>query len=210
MKKHEIIKMLLLAVLILPACINAFAATPTADDIMKRASANLKSAKGVNCKFSLTADKRTINGTLKTSGNKFAITTPLSSAWYNGKCMWTYNPSSKETTLVVPTSAELRETNPLEYIKEYYSSFTPALSNKKQSGKYIVTLTPKKKSSEVRSLELTLNSSSLKPDIISVTLKNGTVTKITINSIEYNAAFKAIEFDYPKSKYPKIPIIDLR
>lgn len=209
MKLNNIFKSGLLFALLIITPLNALSAT-TAADVMKRASDNLKAAKGVNCKFSLSSNQGNMAGTLKTSGSKFALNTPASSTWYNGKNMWTYNASTKETTLVTPTASELRESNPLEYIKGYYSAFTPSFSNTKKTGKYVITLTPKKKSNEVKTLDVTLNAKTLKPEVISIVLKSGAKSVITINSIDYNSTFKASDFEYQKSKFPKVQIVDLR
>lgn len=210
MKLNSIFKFALPLVWLIIAPLNAFSAAETAADIMKIASGNLKAAKGVNCKFTMSSNQGNISGTLKASGPKFALTTAAASTWYDGKDMWTYNSSTNETTLVTPTAAELRESNPLEYIKQYYSEYTPTFSNTKKTGKYIITLTPKKKSNEVKTLDVTLNAKSFKPEVISIVLKSGAKSVITINSIDYNYVFKASDFEYQKSKFPKAQIVDLR
>lgn len=209
MKLNDISKLVLLLVLLIIAPLNALSAN-TAADIMKRASDNLKAAKGVDCKFTLSSTQGKIAGSLKTSGAKFALSTPATSTWYNGKNMWTYNPSTKETTLVTPTASEIRESNPLEYIKGYYSAYTPTFSKTKQTGKYVITLTPTKKSNEVKTLDVTLNAKTLKPEVISIVLISGAKSVVTINSIDYNSTFKAADFEYQKSKFPKVQIVDLR
>lgn len=192
------------------APLEALSAPTTAASIMNQTADKIKTAKGINCKFTLSSNQGKLNGSLKVAGVKFALNTPASSSWYNGKNLWTYNSSSKETTLVSPTSSELRESNPLEYIKGYSTAYTPAFSKTKQAGKYLITLTPKKKSNEVKTLDITLNAKTLKPEVISIMLKSGIKSEISINSIDYNAVFKATDFEYPGSKYPKVPIVDLR
>ena len=116
MKLNNIFKFGLLLALLVIAPLNAFSAT-TAADVMKQASDKLRTAKGVTCKFTLSSNQGKMAGTLKSAGAKFALTTPASSTWFNGKNMWTYNSSSKESTIVAPTESEIREVNPLEYIK---------------------------------------------------------------------------------------------
>ena len=209
MRLKNISKIAMLLAMLIIAPVKGLSAT-TAADIMKRASDNLKAAKGVNCKFTLSSDQGKMTGTLKASGAKFTLSSPASSTWYNGKNLWTYNAATKETTIVTPTASELRECNPLEYIKGYYSAFTPSFSKSKLTGKYTITLSPKKKSNEVKTLDVTLNAKTLKPEIISIVLKSGYKSVITINSIEYNSTFKTSDFEYQKSKFPKAQIVDLR
>lgn len=158
----------------------------------------------------MSANNGTLQGTVKSSGNKFAIETPSVSSWYNGSNLWTYNAASKETTLVKPTPAEIRESNPLEYVKNNTKEYTASFSKLKQAGKYVVILTPKKRSNEIKSLELVLNAKTYKPEKMNITLKSGVTSKIVIKSIDYNAHFSNTDFEYPSSKYNKVKIVDLR
>ncbi|MDE6071747.1 MAG: hypothetical protein K2G53_04255 [Muribaculaceae bacterium] len=209
MKFRYIYKFVIAAILAL-SCSPQANAGASAADVMTKAANQIKSAKGILCKFTLAADGGKVSGTLKSTGTKFALLTNAYSTWYNGKDMWTYNASSKETTLVKPTIAELREVNPLEYIKGYSTDYTPTFSKKKLNGKYVINLTPKKKSNEVKSMELILNAGSFKPEKLSLNLKSGVNTTVTINSINYNSPNKVSDFEYPKSQYPKVKVIDLR
>lgn len=209
MRSKYIYSFLLILYIGIFGCLNV-SASPTASEIMNKAGATLKSAKGISGKFTLISGKNKLSGNIKVAGSKFAIESGASSSWYNGKQMWTYNPTSKETTLVIPTPAEINETNPLEYIKGYSNEYTASFASQKLAGKYSILLTPKKKRNTVKSVILILNSKTLKPEKLTVTMKSGTKSDILINSLDYNSALKSSDFEYPKSRYPKIPIVDLR
>ncbi len=184
------------------------AATP--DEILKKATDKVNSAKGITGAFNINGNGQTLSGKLYVAGSRFHISTPSYSVWYNGKNMWSYNSSSKETTLIQPTSSELQETNPLEYMKTYSKEFSAKFAAKKSTGKYIIDLTPISRRSSMKNVQITLNSVSLKPEKFVITAKNNSITIISVRSLEYNSSLKPGIFEYPKNKYPKVEIIDLR
>ena len=124
--------------------------------------------------------------------------------------MWTYNPSINETTVITPTKEEIMESNPLEYLKTYSSSFKSAFSKKKMTGKYVLLLTPKSKSNQVKSIEIIIDAKTYKPSKFTITSSSGTVNVINIKSLDYSSILAHSEFEYPRKKYPKAQIIDLR
>jgi outer membrane lipoprotein carrier protein lolA len=182
----------------------------TASEIMNKAARKAKSAQTISGTFSVTTSGKTFNGSLKASGSKFSFLTPMASSWYNGKNMWTYNASSKETTLVTPTASEIAESNPFEYLRTYSANYNATFSNKKIAGKYVIVLLPKSKRNTIKSVEVSLNGKTLKPERFVITPRSGASTTINVKSLEYSGAVKASEFEYPKSKYPGVQIIDLR
>lgn len=201
-------KLYLIILSLLLTSIGSFALTPA--EILKKASATATSSSGIKGSFTLNIGGKSISGTIASSKDKFAIATPISSSWYNGNVMWTYNPSSKETTLVKPTSAELQETNPLSYLKSYSSEFTPSLSSKRVAGKHLINLVPKSKRNNIKAIEVVIDSKSFKPDSFTITSRDNSKVVLKIKTLKYGVAIPASTFEYPKSKYPGIEIIDLR
>ena len=199
-----IISILALALSFLPAM------GETAAGVLQKAAHAAQTAKGINGTFRISQNGQSVNGTFKSTGSKFSLLTPQISTWYNGKNMWTYNASSAETMLTVPTKEEISESNPLEYLKSYNSTYTPSFSKKKMKGKYLIVLTPKSKRNAIKSIEVTINSASWKPEKFVVTGSGKSVTTITVVGLNYNVALNASAFEYPKSKYPKVQIVDLR
>lgn len=206
--KLSAVLLMVAAFFMIMPCARANAAE-TAQSVLAKASAKVTGTKGMSCAFTLSASGRSVKGTLKSSGKKFALITPVSSSWFDGRNMWTYNPSSAETTLVNPTADEIAETNPLTYISLWKSSYDARFSNSKIKGKYVVELTPKRRHSAVKKVVITFNRNYI-PEKISVTGSNNAVTTVAVSSVNYNAAVKASDFVYPKSRYPKAEIIDLR
>lgn len=182
----------------------------TATEVMNKAASYAKAAKGIVGVFGVTTSGGSFTGSLKASGNKFVFATPVSTSWYNGKHMWSYNTSSKETTVVTPTANEISESNPLEYLRTYSANYSVTFSKNRVAGKYVVTLIPKSKKNQVRSVEITLNSKSFKPKKFVVIPRAGTAATVRIKSLDYSKSISASEFEYPKAKYPRVQIIDLR
>lgn len=206
------VRHILMSILMIVCCsISLSAATTlTAQDVLTKTVNKINSAKGITCSFSLHANGRKISGTLKSSSNKFAITCAAYSSWYDGSKMWTYNPSTKETTLTIPSATEIAETNPLSYVRSYSNSFKHAFAKEKHSGLYVLTLTPIKRVQGIKSITLYVSTSNFTPSRIKITMSNGTSTDIALSSVNYSANLPASTFVYPAKKYPKVEIIDLR
>ena len=202
-------KRILIFFAVLGACCMACLATSPAE-VLKKAATAANSSKGIKGSFSLTMSGKSLTGKISVSKEKFTISTPVSSTWYNGTSMWTYNPSSKETTLVKPTAAELQEANPLTYLKTYATDFTPSFSNKKISGKYVVNLVPKSKRSGIKNIEVVIDSKTFKPNTFTITSRDGSKVILKMQTLQYGVSIPVSTFEYPKNKYPKIEIIDLR
>lgn len=199
----SIILSFLLTLLAFPA-----AAALTAEQVAQKAAALISDPKGVSATFTLAGNGRSTNGTVKTSGSKFAVLMPQVSSWYNGKALYTYNPRINETTVLTPTATELMESNPLLYVKGgtgYRYSFSPV----KRTGKYVIDVVPVKKGSGIKKLTITVNSSSFAPEKITVDTGSGT-SVITVTSFKGGVSVPASEFEYPKTRYPKAEIVDLR
>lgn len=180
----------------------------TAEEVAQKAASVLTSTQGLQADFTLKSNGRSGKGAIKSSGNKFMVEIPGAISWYNGKDLYTYNAKSAETTVVTPTARELLEVNPLLYVKNSGGNYNYNFSTVKRNGKYIIDLTPKKKS-EIKKLAFTINSSNYNIERISVTTSGG-VTEIIIDTFKNGVSLSANDFEYPKNKYPKAEIIDLR
>lgn len=185
-------------------------AAPTAQQVLAKTAAVMNKSGSLVCSFSVNTGGNTITGTLKNSGKRFAVVTSSASSWYNGKNLWTYNPSSGETTLVTPTQAELAEVNPLLYVNSYSSNFTASLSKTAKAGSYDVVLTPKKRNSGIKSVIISINASDWHPTRVVVRPTSGKAVTLTVKNLRLGAKISPSEFEYPKKKYPKAEVIDLR
>ena len=181
----------------------------TPQQILAKAVAAVSNAKGVECKFSIYNSGYSGSGVIKSLGNKFTVTLPDVEVWYNGKDLYTYSKRSGETTVVNPTSEELSESNPLAYVYGASKNYNVAISTVKKTGKDVLELTPKRKG-EIKRITLTLRKSDSAPEKIVVEPAHGNPITAEISSFNTSVSLNNGEFEYPKSKYPNVEIVDLR
>lgn len=204
------IRKLLLCFLILSFAVCGADASLTASQIVAKASQRITRAGSVTAGFRYSGGGQSGLGTLKASGKKFIVETPGMSSWYNGKNLWTYSAVSRETTVVTPTSGELAETNPLTYMTSASASFTFSFGRGDSPVRRIIVLTPKSRKLGVKGVILELEGKTLNPLKIIVRGGDGSVSTIVITKFQLGKGLPASNFEYPKNKYPKIKIIDLR
>lgn len=195
--------------LIMGLCCQAKAAE-TADEVLKRVETAIKTADGISASFTITSGSHRLAGSMKSSGDKFALETSSVSTWYDGKTMWTYNAGNKETTVTTPTASELADANPLFIVKAYSSNFTAAFAKSQAKGSTTIVLTPKSKKLGYKSVYMTIpDNSSFPSQVIAVSLSGQRII-ITISQTKKGIKFQSSTFTYPKSKYPNAEIVDLR
>ncbi len=205
---HELLTAIVALLAALPMAVGASAAL-TAQQVAQKAAAVIAGAKGLSAGFVATGSGVTSKGTINGSGTKFSVITPQVSIWYNGKSLYTYNPRTSETTITTPDAQELLESNPLLYVKGGVSGYTCTYSATRQKGKYVVDLTPRNKRSGIKKMTFTVNASDFHINKIVVVGSGGTTT-VNVTSFKTGVAFPASVFEYPKARYPKAEIIDLR
>lgn len=182
----------------------------TADQILKKASAAINNANGLSASFNIDYGTQRLTGTLKTSGKMFVLQTSSSSTWYDGKNMWTFNAKNNETTLINPTAQEVAEANPLLLVNSYSMQFVASFAKNQTKGNKTILLTPKSKSIGYKSVLVTIPDGSNYPSMLVVVPSSGQTVKISISNVRTSQKFSNSTFVYPKSKYPKAEIVDLR
>lgn len=181
----------------------------TPEQVAQKTAAVISNAKGLSATFSITGNGNSGNGTIKQSGNKFSVTLPGVAIWYNGKDLYTYSARTNETTVVNPNASELIESNPLLYVNGAGKNYTYSFSPVKRNGKYVVDLVPAKRKGDIKKLTFTVRSADFHPERIVVDTRQGAIT-IDIKDLKTNLSLSAGEFEYPKAKYPKAELVDLR
>lgn len=182
----------------------------SASQVLNDALANIRKGKGITCDFVLTANGQNISGTLKSVGNKFSIQTPAGSTWYDSKNMWTSNYSTKEITLVNPTSSEIQEANPLSYLQSNSTDYVIAFSKHKIAGQYIVILNPKKKNTGIKAVEISIGQSSKLPSRIRIRDSRDNISSLKISKLNLNATIPNSAFVCPVSSLKGYELVDLR
>lgn len=181
----------------------------TAKETLDLAVRKLTTAPGVSADFTISGPQGKSNGKLKAKGNCFSIVTASAGAWYDGKSMTTWSAQSGEATIVTPTAAELRETNPLLYLHTA-SDYTANYAKSSNASQKVLVLTPAKRGLTARKITITLNAASLTPSTITILLSDGKTLTVTLRNMSFKSSINANEFRFPKSRYPKAKINDLR
>lgn len=200
----------ILAFMILVMAGLSLSAAETADAVLRRAAAKINGANGLTASFTLDSGGKKVSGTMKAEGKKFCIESSVSSTWYDGKTMWTYNVSAGETTVMIPTAQEVAEANPLSLVNSYSGEFTAAFAKTQKAGSKTIVLTPKSKKSGYKSVHVTISESSSIPSLIVVIPSSGQKLTVSITKASFGQKLPASAFVYTKSKYPKVEIVDLR
>lgn len=175
-----------------------------ANTVLAKTAAKLTSAKSVTAKFSGSA-----SGSITVSGSKFTMSAGGNGVWYDGTNMWTYSKKAGETSLTNPTQSELMESNPMEVIRNYKTSFN-AKKVKEAGGLATLKLTPKKKGSSVKEATLVINTSTWLPSSIDVIFNNNQRMTFNISSISVGGALSSSTFVYPSASYKGVEVVDLR
>lgn len=186
------------------------AASLTAAQVMNKCAATVRGGdKGTTVKFTATG-KQAVSGTLVTSGKRFYLDLGGNRIWYNGREMATYSTQTREVTLAIPSAAEVNQTNPLSYVAVWTNDYTAAFASKQSKSQYCVVLTSKRSSAAAKKAVVMVNKSNFRPTKIVINLKSGETLSIVINSITAGGVGTADGFVFPRKKYPKATINDLR
>ena len=180
-----------------------------ANEVLTNASEKYQKDGSISAQFTLSGVGNSTDGTITISGDKFHLSTPFLSIWYNGRTQWTYSAETNEVNITEPTVEELQQVNPFAIINSFRMQFNATLL-KSANSMYRIQLTPLKSvNTSISKAIVTLNASTLYPNEIALTIDNNIITIKTknIKAIK-NVPHKTFVFD--EKKYPNAEIVDLR
>lgn len=182
----------------------------TAEQILKRTADKVNSAPSASFRFTATTgDGAKTSGTLTMAKQCFTMITDVQSVWYDGKTLWSYSPASSETSVTEPLPEELLEINPFDILNQSSSRFTvKKLSPIGKDDR--IELNARKQQMSVRRAVMVVDAATGLPKAIDVTFANSARMNIVISSSAIGKPLPKSTFTYPKSKYPKSEIVDLR
>lgn len=181
----------------------------TATSILDRASAKIRSDKSIAATYTISADGHLQSGTLTIAGDRFILTSPQISSWYDGKTQWTYSTQTGEVNITEPTPEELQQVNPFAIINSFRKLYKASLLKSPATEKKI-KLTASNPKSDIKSVVLTLNASTLYPTAIELTMSNRRTVTIHVTSTKSGGALPVSDFRFNSKKYPGVPVVDLR
>ena len=152
------------------------------------------------------------SGTMDISGRKFFMKTEDMLTWFDGKTQWTMEIGDNEVDMTEPTGTELQMINPYAFVNIYKQGFNykmkqGTLSNGKQGYKIILNADNAKQ--DIREMFLEVDKQ-YNPVRISIRQGKKQWVRLVVNRFAGGQSFSADHFTFPKSKYPKAEIIDLR
>ena len=161
--------------------------------------------------FSGTTEQGKTNGTVLLQGKKMYLSTDEMKMWYNGKTQWSLIPESGEVNVSTPTEREMTNMNPYSFLNLYKKGYKMKARQTKLRGKdvYEIHLTARSKNANAQEIYVDVAKNDYSPLCIRVRQDNNW-NRISIQSIQGNKHFNDADFEFPKSEYPNIEIIDLR
>lgn len=181
----------------------------TANEVLTNVSEKFQKDGSISAQFTLLGVSNSTDGTIIISGDKFHLSTPLLSIWYDGRTQWTYSTETNEVNITEPTIEELQQVNPFAIINSFQKQFNATLL-KSANRIYRIQLTPLKSvNTSISKAIVTLNASTLYPTEIALTIDNNIIT-IKTKNIKIIKTIPLNTFVFDKKKYPNAEIVDLR
>lgn len=205
MKRYS--RFLLFSLFLCGFCMVAFA--QDASSLLEKAATAYRNSNGLTAEFSIVSQASRqqsasgTEGTISMRGEKFLFTTSESHVWFNGRTQWVYMKQNEEVNVSNPSGDELQSTNPMLLLGNYRKNYKA--STKGSS----IVLTPRVKS-EIAKITLQINRQNNLPSLITLTMRNRTVTTIRISRIRTNVNQNDAIFTFNPKNYPKAEVVDLR
>ncbi len=181
-----------------------------ANNLLDNAANKFQQAKSLSADFSISGNGNMSTGKIILSGDRFNMTMPGLSIWYDGRTQWTYTHSTNEVSVTEPTPDELQQVNPFAIINAFRRVYSASIvSQNNQTA--TIRLTPLASHGEaITQVLLTIDKSTLYPSVIKLALDNNELITITINDISVGQSLPAAGFTFSEKDYPEAEIIDLR
>lgn len=186
------------------------ASAQSAASILDKAAAGVSKSGKISCEFTVKSRSGAVKGSFSSEGEKFRLHSPQATTWYDGKNMWTANNSTKEITLVNPSSDEVRQTNPFSYLRNYKKEYNVFYSKRKDNRRYLLLLNPRSANSEIKAVEIALNKKTLMPERFIIRDKQENVTTVTITSLSLKSNPGPEGYTCPVKAMSDYELVDLR
>lgn len=183
----------------------------TANQIIDKCLTKFNTSKGISATYTIVG--RNISkqsGTIKIQGNKFSISHPSITTWYDGKTQWNYNSDSDEVTISTLSSSEIEMINPYAIVKNYKANYTATLSKSKIKGTYCIVLNAKSPKNQIKKIYLYIKSGDYVPARLDIVSDNNSLSTIVITNYKSGQNFHSSDFVFSTKKYKSATIIDLR
>lgn len=189
----------------------------TARQVLDETAGKLRGSGGIEAAFEATQFKGTqeggtADGHIYVAGNKFKISSPSVTTWYDGRTQWTLLNGSNEVNVSTPTAAELQQTNPYTFLNLYKKGYDLRLATTSYRGKscHEVRLVAQSKNNAIQLLIAVIDKTTHMPLSIRLKDSRGEWTRIRVNSIKTNRRYADSTFRFDQKQHPGVEVIDLR
>lgn len=179
-------------------------------EVLDKAARVINSSGGITATYTMKVGGRSHTGSIAAKGKKFHINMGGIVTWYDGKNQWNLNTAAGEVTLSTPTAAEISSASPLVMVSSYKNTYRLQAVKSAIAGTYAVKLLPKSSTSTVKSAVIYVRKNSFQPCRLDVSSRDGSSSTIVITSLKTGQKLPDSRFVFPKSKYPKVTVVDLR
>jgi len=193
------------------------AQTVDADAILNKTSQTYEEWGGAFVKFTaqirmeMNGSTESFEGTIRMQDNKFVLTAPDMTTWFDGTTQWTYMERNEEVNIITPSNDDLRILNPMILLQEYKKDFNVAYIGESTTNHAKIAsdlvFTPQKKS-DIEKIEVQIEKNTSLPAKLVVRMRNQ-VLSVVINEIKADTP-PVTFFTFPKASFPNVEIIDLR
>lgn len=187
----------------------AFAAGGDAATILKQVRARMAASPSVEATFTINGGDGPVQGNASMAADKYFMTTPVLTVWYDGRTQWTFLKSSGEVSITEPTVDELMESNPFAILSSPSDRYTLRMLGDSQ-GRKRVEMTPKSGLSGISKIVLFVDPTTHYPAAIVVNFDDGRAVDVVIDNITAAKAKPVGAFRYDSKRFPASEIIDLR
>lgn len=187
----------------------AFAAGGDAATILKQVRVRMAASPSVEATFTINGGDGPVQGNASMAADKYFMTTPVLTVWYDGRTQWTFLKSSGEVSITEPTADELMESNPFAILSSPSDRYTLRMLGDSQ-GRKRVEMTPKSGLSGISKIVLFVDPTTHYPAAIVVNFDDGRAVDVVIDNITAAKAKPVSAFRYDSKRFPASEIIDLR
>lgn len=206
-KKYSI----LIALMMYAGFASAQSAVKVLEDMVNQIQNNaIKTNFGLVVKQPGSDNLHRIKGAFLLQGNKFVLNTTDMDVYFDGTTQWAYAPEINEVSITTPTDKELAETNPLALLAAYKSKSTIRFAKNSDSSSYLISLTPKAKESDVKTIFVRVSKANKQPTMVQLFDKKGGISTISLSGFNSGVKTNADSFKFNTSLYEGIEINDLR
>ncbi len=199
-------------ILLFMAAVASMQAAGNADAIINQVVKTYRAANGISVNYIITTDQGQTSGNIAMRGEKFRMLSADLKCWYNGTLQWSYTPVTEEVNITQPTAEELQMVNPYSIISSFRQTFSTQLLKSATASNHEVQMLPKNgKSTDIKSVRLTINRTTSLPVKIIFELKDRSSVIVTLSNYKTQQNFPDNTFVFNKAMVPAgTPVVDLR